>query len=279
MVIFAEGAIKKQFKKQIMRSVWKGHIRFSLVTIPVQIFNAIETKGNVSFNQIHSKDNGPIGYKKYCKTCDAVVDSAEIVKGYEYEPDQFAIFSDEELDNIKLKSTKAIDIEAFVDIDEVHPTRFETVYYLGPEGEVAKKTFALLCETLRQTGKAGVGRIILREREDVMLIMPHQNALIMYKLRFPHEIRQIEAVPDTNKFDKADEAQLALAKQLVDSLSKPFEKVDFEDRYRDAILEMVEKKVKGKQIVNMEQGDEDKPVVDIMDALKKSIEEAKRKTA
>ena len=262
-----------------MRSIWKGHIRFSLVTIPVQVFNAVETKGNVSFNQIHSKDNGPIGYKKYCKTCEATVEQADIVKGFEYEPGQYAIFSDEELDEIKLKSTKAIDIEAFVDIHEVHPSRFETVYYVGPEGDVAKKTFSLLCDTLKQTGKAGIGRIILREREDVVLMMAHGNALIMYKLRFPHEIRAIDNVPDTSKLEQADEAQLALAKQLVASLSKPFEKVDFEDRYRDAILEMVDKKVKGKQTVHMEQADDDKPVVDIMEALKKSIEEAKKKTA
>jgi DNA end-binding protein Ku len=262
-----------------MRSIWKGHIRFSLVTIPVQIFNAIETKGNISFNQIHSKDNGPVGYKKYCKTCETTVQQADIVKGYEYEPGQYAVFSDEELDNIKLKSTKAIDIEAFVDVNDVHPSRFETVYYVGPEGDVAKKTFALLCQTLKESGKAGVGRIILREREDVVLIQPHGNALIMYKLRFPHEIRSVNEVPDTSKLDQVDAAQMQLAMQLVQSLSMPFEKVAFDDRYRDAILEMVQKKVHGKQTVKMDTEDDDKPVVDIMEALKRSIEEAKKKSA
>jgi DNA end-binding protein Ku len=262
-----------------MRSIWKGHIRFSLVTIPVQIFNAIDTKGNVSFNQIHSKDNGPVGYKKYCKTCESTVEQSDIVKGYEYEPGQYAVFSDEELDQIKLKSTKAIDIEAFVELGEVHPARFETAYYIGPEGDVAKKTFALLCDTLRETRKAGVGRIILREREDVVLIQPHGNALIMYKLRFPHEIRDVDSVPDTAKLEKADAAQMQLAAQLVQSLTMPFEKVDFDDRYRDAILEMVQKKVQGKQTVKMDSEDDDKPVVDIMEALKRSIEEAKKRSA
>jgi len=93
-----------------MRSVWKGHIRFSLVTIPIQIFNAVETKGNISFRQLHSKDNGPIGYKKYCKTCEETVPRGDIMKGFEYEPDQYAIFKTEELDNIKLESTKAIEL-------------------------------------------------------------------------------------------------------------------------------------------------------------------------
>ena len=262
-----------------MRSVWKGHIRFSLVTIPIQIFNAVETKGNVSFRQIHSKDNGPVGYKKYCKTCEETVGRDDIVKGFEYEPDQYAIFNSEELNSVKLKSTKAIDIEAFVDIDEVHPTRYEAVYYVGPEAEIAKGPFALFCSALRESGKAGIGRIILRDREDVVLITPHKNALIMYKLRFPYELRSIEKVPDTKEPAKADKAQLKLAMQLIDSLSMSFDKVDFEDRYRDALLELVEKKVQGKQIVTMDEGEEDKPVVDIMDALKKSIAEAKKKSA
>ncbi len=262
-----------------MRSIWKGHIRFSLVTIPVQIFNAIDTKGNISFNQIHAKDNGPVGYKKYCKTCDAVLEQDDIVKGYEYEPGQYAVFSDEELDSIKIKSSKAIDIEAFVDVHEVHPSRFEMVYYIGPEGDVAKKTFALLCETLRETGKAGVGRIVLREREDVVLIQPHGNALIMYKLRYPHELREVAGVPDTSKREAPDPAQMALATQLVQSLSMPFEKVVFKDHFRDAILELVDKKVKGKQTVKVESDEDDKPVVDIMEALKRSIEEAKKKSA
>ncbi len=262
-----------------MRSIWKGHIRFSLVTIPIQIFNAVESKGNVSFRQLHSKDNGPIGYKKYCKSCEETVSREDIMKGFEYEPDQYAIFQEEELNSIKLESTKAIDIEAFVDMEEVHPTRFEHVYYVGPEGEVSKQAFALFCKTLSDTGKAGIGRIILRDREDVVLLTPHQNALIMYKLRFPYELRSIERVPDIKKQEIADEAQLKLAKQLVESLSIPFSEVDFEDRYRDALLDLVEKKVQGKQIVNMEENEEDKPVVDIMVALKKSIEAAKKKSA
>ena len=262
-----------------MRSIWKGHIRFSLVTIPIQIFNAVESKGNVSFRQIHVTDNGPVGYKKYCKSCEETVGRDDIVKGFEYEPDQYAIFSSEELNSVKLQSTKAIDIEAFVDLNEVHPTRFEAVYYIGPEAEVAKKTFALFCDTLKESGKAGIGRIILRDREDVVLITPHENALIMYKLRYPYELRSIGKVPDTKEPEKADKAQLKLAMQLVESLTMPFEKVDFEDRYRDALLELVEKKVQGKQIVKMDEGDDDKPVVDIMDALKKSIEDAKKKSA
>lgn len=263
-----------------MRSVWKGHIRFSLVTIPIQIFSAIESKSNISFKQIHQEDNGPVGYRKYCKSCDETLGKDDIVKGYEYQPDQFVIISKDELSNIKLKSTKAIDIEAFVDLDEVSPNRYEAVYYIGPEGDVAKGTFSLFCETLRKSNKAGIGRIILRDREDVVLLTvpPDKPGLIMYKLRYHHEIRDIEKVPDILDVKPADEAQLKLAMQLVDSLSMKFEEVDFNDRYKEALQELVDKKVAGQEIIRVDE-EEDRPVVDIMSALKKSIDEAKKKSA
>ena len=258
-----------------MRSIWKGHIRFSLVTIPIQVFNAVETKGNIRFNQIHKADNGRIGYKKTCKECEQVVSRDEIVKGYEYEKDQYVIFTDEELNAVKLESTKAIDIKAFVDIDEVHPSRFEAVYYIGPSAKAAIDTFSLFCETLKSTNKAGIGRIILRDREDVVLLAPHENALIMYKLRYPYEIRTVSDVPDLIE-GKVDESQLKLAKTLVDSLSMSFEEVNFEDRYKDALMELVDQKVEGKEIVKITEEGEEEPVVDIMAALKKSIEDAKQ---
>ncbi len=258
-----------------MRSVWKGHIRFSLVTIPIQIFNAVETKGNISFKQIHKADNGRIGYKKTCKECEQEVGRDDIVKGFEYEKDQYVVFSNEELNSVKLESTKAIDIKAFVDIDEVHPSKFEAVYYVGPSAKAAIDTFSLFCQTLKSTKKAGIGRIILRDREDVVLMAPHGNALIMYKLRYPYEIRSVSDVPDLIE-GKVDEAQLKLAKTLVDSLTMSFEEVDFEDRYKDALMDLVDQKVAGKEIVTISEQGEDEPVVDIMAALKKSIDDAKQ---
>lgn len=257
-----------------MRSVWKGHIRFSLVTIPIQVFNAVETKNEISFKQLHNKDNGPVGYDKVCRACNTKVPYGDIVKGYEYEPDQFVVFDKEELKSIKLKSTRAVEIEAFVDIDEVHPSRFEAVYYVGPNGDIAHKTFNLFRHTLTKTKKAGVGRIVLRDKEDVVLIVPEGKALIMYKLRYPHEIRDIEKVPDLQNID-IDKEQLALAETLVESLHTTFDKIDFEDRYRDALMELVQSKIQGKQVVSItDEGDDDKPVVDIMAALKASINEA-----
>jgi len=257
-----------------MRSIWKGHIRFSLVTIPIQVFSANESKASIKFNQLHKEDNGRVGYSKTCKSCGDELKSTDIVKGYEYAPDQYVIIDKEEIANIKLKSSKAIDIEAFVDINEVHPTRFESAYYVGPEGDVAKKSFQLFLKTMKQSGKAGVGRIVLRDREDVVLMIPEGNAIVMYKLKYPTELKDISKVPSTDEIE-IDEAQLKLASTLVDSLATSFDSINFEDRYYTALMELVQQKVDGKEIVTVSEEISEAPTVNIMDALKASIEQAK----
>ena len=257
-----------------MRSVWKGHIRFSLVTIPIQVFNAVETGNTISFNQLHKEDNGRIAYHKVCRTCDKKVSSKEIVKGYEYSKDQYVVLEKKEFDAIKLKSTRAIDMEAFVDIAEVHPSRYEAVYFVGPAGEVAKQTFGLFTEVLRRSNKAGVGRIVLRDKEDVVLLVPEGKGLMMYKLRYPYEVRSMDDVPDLDDIE-IDEKQMELAETLVNSLATTFDQVDFSDRYRDALLDIVNQKIEGKEIVTSSDEEYEAPVIDIMDALKASIEEAK----
>jgi DNA end-binding protein Ku len=258
-----------------MRSMWKGHLRFSLVTIPIQIFNAVDNSKEVHFNQLHAADNGKINYKKVCSECEKEVAVADIVKGFEYSPDQFVVIKPEELDNIKLESNKAIDIEAFVDISEVHPSRFEAVYYIGPSAAVAVPTFNLLYKALSKANKAGVGRIVLREKEDVVLLVPEKQGLVMYKLRYPEELKSISEVPDL-KDSPVDEAQLKLADTLIDSLTKKFDEIVFTDHYKEALMEIVNQKIAGKETVTMADAPSTAPVIDIMEALKASIEEAKR---
>jgi DNA end-binding protein Ku len=255
-----------------MRAIWKGHIRFSLVTIPVRIYNAVDTDQTIRFNQLHKEDHGPIGYDKKCKKCNKVVTSEEIVKGYPYEPDRFVIVEKDDLDKLKLKSTKIIEIEGFIDAKEVHPTLYEAPYYAGPDGPVAVKAYALLAATLKETGKMGIGKVVLRDREDVVMIAPHENGICLYKLRSPKEVRSINEVPqlDTKGVDKK---QLELAKNLVESMKTSLNKLDLTDKYNDALREMIEAKIEGKQIVTVEE--EEKPIVDIMTALKQSIEQAK----
>jgi DNA end-binding protein Ku len=261
-----------------MRSIWKGHLRFSLVTIPIQIFNAVDNSTQISFNQLHAADNGKINYKKVCASCEAEIPVADIVKGYEYAPDQYVVLKSEELNAIKLESTKAIDIQAFVDISEVHPSRFEAVYYVGPSAAVAVPTFNLLYKALYKAGKAGVGRIVLRDKEDIVLLVPEKMCLVMYKLRYPEELKAISDVPDL-KDSPVDETQLKLAETLIDSLSKKFEDIDFKDNYKQALLDIVNTKVLGKQTLTVTEAKPDAPVVDIMEALRASIEEAKKKAS
>ncbi len=255
-----------------LRSIWKGHIRFSLVTIPVRIYNAVDTGESVSFNQIHKECNGRIGYDKRCKKCSNQVDNDEIVKGFQYEPDQYVIFEKDDLDKLKLKSTKVIDIEGFVDADEIDPTLYDAPYYAGPDGDVAAKTYSLLSAALRDSGKMGVGKVILRDREDVVMIAPKGDGIVLYKMRYPKEIRKIEDVPLVESH-KANKDELKLARNLIDSMSTNLSSMKLENKYNDAVREMVQAKVEGKEIVAIEVDEPE--VVDIMTALKQSIEQAK----
>ncbi len=255
-----------------MRAIWKGHIRFSLVTIPVRIYNAVDTDQTIRFNQLHKEDHGQIGYEKKCKKCNKVVTSDDIVKGYPYEPERFVIVEKEDLEKLKLKSTKVIEIEGFIDASEVHPTLYEAPYYAGPDGPVAVKAYALLAATLKETGKVGIGKVVLRDREDVVLIAPHEQGICLYKLRSPKEVRTIADVPQIDS-KGVDKKQLELAKNLVASMETTLDKLDLTDRYNDALRELIEAKIEGKHIVAVEE--EEKPIVDIMTALKQSIEQAK----
>ena len=255
-----------------MRSIWKGHIRFSMVTIPIRLYGAVDSAASISFNQLHREDNGRVGYDKKCKSCGDSLSNKEIVKGFEYAPDEYAIVEDEDFQKLKLKSTKIIEIEGFVEADEIHQTLYDTPYFAGPDGEVAVKVYSLLSEALKASGKLGVGKVVMRDREDMVLIGHHSGGLIIYKLRYPQFIRNIEEVPDLGAAEVAKE-ELKLAQSLVDSMTAKLEDLELKDTYHEAVREMIDAKVEGKEIVTV--AEEVKPVVDIMSALKESIEQAK----
>ena len=258
-----------------MRSIWKGHIRFSLVTIPVRVYNAIETSQKIQFNQLHKDDGGPVGYDKRCKKCKQTLSNDEIVKGYQYEPDKYVIMDPEDLEKVKLKTTRIIDVEGFVDASDVHPTLYESPYYAGPDGEVSSKAYSLLRETLKDTGKVAIGRVVLRDREDMVIIAPHGKGLVLYRLRYPNEVRTINAVPQLDRDEQLDEGALKLARSLVDTMATTVDQIEMKDRYGDALREIITAKIQGQEIVAYEE--EEQPTVDIMTALKQSIEQAKRK--
>ncbi len=255
-----------------MRALWKGHIQFSLVTIPVKIYSAIEASQKISFNQLHADDFGRVAYEKKCKKCGKVLKQSDIVKGHEVEPDTYVVVDKEDFQALKMKSLRVIEIEGFVDQKEVNPMLFDTPYFAGPDGPVAAKTYALLCETLRETGRLGVGRVVLRDRESVMLLAPHDRGLLLYKLRYPDELRDMGGIPEIEDAI-ADKDQLGLARTLVDTMTTSLADLELKDRYNDALRELIVAKAEGKELVVSEEAP--KEVVDIMTALQTSIDEAK----
>ena len=257
-----------------MRAIWKGHIQFSLVTIPVRIYNAIETASSISFNLLSKEGHNPVSYEKKDKVTGQTLRTEDIVKGYQYEPGQYVIIDSEDFEKVKLKSEKVIEIEGFVDSTEVHPSLFETAYFVGPDGDIAAKTYGLLSETLKQSGKIGVGKVVLRDRETPVLLTPHEKGIIMYRLRYQNEVRSINEVPQLLEV-KPDKDQLKLAKTLVDSMTTKFANIEMKDHYTDALRSIIEAKIQGKEIVSVTE--EAPKVVDIMTALKASIDAAKKK--
>ena len=257
-----------------MRSIWKGHIRFLLVAIPVRVYNAIETSEQIHLNQLHKDDYGPIAYDKRCKKCNKIVTKDEIIKGYQYAKDQYAILEPDDLAKVKLKTTKVIDIVGFVDASEIPETLYDSPYYAGPDGEVGTKTYALLREVLKDTGKVGLGKVVLRDREDFVAIAPHEEGLIVYKLRYPNEVRKINEVPQLDH-QEIDKNELKLAHTLVEQMVTSIDQIEMRDRYSEALKEIIEAKIEGKEVAGFVE--EEQPTVDIMTALKESIKQAQRK--
>src|ERR1043166_2165535 len=239
-----------------MRSIWKGHIRFLLVAIPVRVYNAIETSEKIQFNQLHRDDFGPIGYDKRCKKCNQVVSNDEITKGYQYEPDRYALIEPEEIAKVKIKTTKAIDIIGFVNTSEIPTTFYDAPYYLGPDGAVAEKPYALLRQVLKDTGKVGLAKVVLRDREDLVAVFPLDNGIVLQKLRYPAEIRKIEDIPELEKTQKLDKKELTLATSLVEQMVTSFSDIDTVDHYHEALRKLIDSKIKGKKVTEFEKEEE-----------------------
>jgi DNA end-binding protein Ku len=256
-----------------MRAIWKGHIQFSLVTIPVRIYNAIDSGQSISFNLLSKEGHNPVSYEKKDKVTGQTLKTEDIVKGYQYEPGQYVIIDQEDLNKVKLKSEKVIEIEGFVDTSEVSPTLYEAPYYIGPDGDVAAKTYGLLSHTLKETGRIAVGKVVLRDRETPVLLAPMEGGMVMYRLRYPNEVRSMREVPQLLDV-KPDKEQLKLAKTLVDSMTTKFVNIEMKDHYTEALKNIIDAKVEGKEVVT--RIEETPKVVDIMTALKASIDAAKK---
>jgi DNA end-binding protein Ku len=259
-----------------LRSSWKGFIQFSMVTIPVRLYHAVDSGSNIRFNMLHKDCHGRVGNEKVCKSCGDSLSADHICKGYEHAKDEYVIVSADDLAQVKLKSTKTIEIVAFVDEDEVDTKLYDTPFYVGPDGDVGGKVFALMAQALTDTGKLGVGKVVLRDREDMVLVGAKDNRLVVYKIRFPQFIRNAADVPGQTDAVVNDD-ELKLATNLIESMSKPLEEVEMRDTYHEAVRSMIEAKIDGTESIMPTEIASEESELDIMTALRNSIDAAKSK--
>jgi len=256
------------------RVMWKGAISFGLVTIPVAVYPATEEK-SLRFNQLHAEDMGRIRYKRVCSVDGEEVDFEHIVKGYEVEKDRYIVLTDEDLDAVPVESSRAIDIQQFVDLDEIDPILFKKSYFLVPD-ETGAKAYALLRKALSEENKVGIAKVSFRDKEHLAALRFKDDVFVLETMYWPDEIRGADF--DTlGAEEKVRPNEVEMAKSLIESLTEPWNPEIFTDAYREALLEIVEKKIAG---VPIEAPTEAAParVVDLMEALKASVAAAKERT-
>ena len=254
-------------------SVWKGHLTFGLVTIPIRLFSAARSE-TISFNMLHKDDHSRIRQVTYCQLEDKPIARSETVKGYEYEKDHYVVIEDEEIRKVAPKTAKVMEILEFVKSDQVDAIYLESSYYVAPE-EGGEKAYALLFTALRESGYYALAKVAMHNREHVIVLRPGDKGIISHTMYFQDEIRQVDEFRTDTSLVK--DKELAMAKMLISSLEAEFEPQKYHDSYRENLQKMIEAKIEGKKVVETP-SEHIAPVIDIMEALKKSLAE-KRKPA
>ncbi len=254
------------------RSIWRGAISFGLVNVPVKLYSAVSKK-SVQFNQLHEKDNSRIQMKRFCADEDEEVPYEEIVKGYEVSPGRYVVITPEELEGLDPKKTRTIDIEDFVDLDEIDPLYYEHPYYLAPDTGAAKP-YKLLLEALKETNKVAIARVVIRSKEYLTAIRPagDGDVLTMETMLFADELidpGDLDELPDQDV--RATEREVDMARQLIESLATGFEPGKYRDEYRERVLELIEQKASGQEITVTAEPEEPAAVPDLMAALEASL--------
>lgn len=253
------------------RALWSGAIAFGLVNIPVKLFGASETK-DLSFTTLHAECKTPLRRPYVCPTHNAPVESKDMVKGYEFSKGQFVLITEEELDNVPVDTSKAIEVAGFVDTDEISPLLRERNYYLAPV-ELSVKPFELFRQALARAGKVAVARAILWKKEQLVAISPQDGGLALTTLLYQDEVKPPPEIPATQPIVVTDD-EIKLALQLVQALTTEFDLSRYKDRYREALVQLIQAKVEGKEIPAVTRP-EAKPTQDLMAALKASLAAAK----
>lgn len=255
-------------------TVWKGHITFGLISIPVRMFAAARSE-RISFNQLHKVCHSRLKQPLFCPVCNRNVERSEIVKGYEYEKDQYVLFSEEELDKIEPPSARVMEILEFVKLGEMDPLYFDSSYYITPE-DAGLKAYMLLMKAMQETGYGAIAKLTMHQREHIVIIRPGAKNMTLHTMFYSNEIRAAESVPTDNIEVKDQERKLA--EQLIQSLAAPFEPQKYRDEYQDNVRAMIAAKLKGQEVTEVAQPHM-APVIDLMEALKKSLAEKQAPTA
>ena len=257
-----------------MRTIWNGSISFGLVTIPVGLAVAQQRK-DVSFRTLHRECGTPIKQKRWCPKHEREVEADELVKGWEFTKGQFVMVEDSDLEAVALQRSHAVDIVKFVPVDEVDPIYYDRTYYLAPaEAPAQRRPYALLLAAMKDTGLGAVGKFVLWGKENLCLIRPLGESLALETLYFAEDVRSREEIDEAVAEVKVAKAELDMARQLVESLSGSYDPEEFRNEYRDQLKAMLEAKVAGEEIVAPEPR-EPAQVIDLMEALKASVEQAK----
>lgn len=255
-----------------MRPLWKGSVSFGLVFVPVKMYAATEKK-DVKFNYLHEKCRSPVQYKRFCPQCQAEVPMDEIVRGYQFEKGRYVIVKEEDMERLPGEAGRSIEILDFVNLTEIDPMYYDKAYYLSP-GEGGQKVFELLRRAMEETGKVAVGRVIIRNKEALAVVRVSGPAVIMSTMYYPDEVRPVKLIEEMNYRVELHQDEIKMATNLVESLSAPFEADKYNNRYREALLEMIQARITGDD-VEVPQPERLDKVVDLMAALKASIDLAK----
>jgi DNA end-binding protein Ku len=258
------------------RAIWKGSISFGLVNIPIQVFSATQKEDYTSFNQLCDKGH-KIKYKKWCPVEEREVPWSEIKKGYEITKNDYVVLEKEEIENIKLKTTNTVEVKEFIESGEFDPIFIEKNYYVGPDAgkkksEISIKAYALFVKILHETGKIAIGKVVLREKEQLVALRAYQRGLVMHQLWYLDEIRPMDEIGGLESLQKIDPKELSLGKALVDNLTTDkFDPGQYSDTYAKELEKIIEAKSKGEKVTINEVEKKTEETTDIIEALKASL--------
>jgi DNA end-binding protein Ku len=261
------------------RPTWKGYLKISLVNIPVKVFPATDTGATLSFNQLHAECQTRIQQKRWCPKCEREVPNTDIVKGYEFEKGRYVIVDEEDIEKVRVESTRVINLEKFTDDTAIDPIYLERPYYLAPDGPVARDAFAVIREGMK--GKAGIGKVAMYGREYLVKVQPREQGLIMYTLRHANEIRSMNAIDELAEMPgTVKPEEVKLARQVIATFEGDVDFETYQDDYQVGLREIIDAKIEGREIVTQEVEAPPK-VVNLMEALRKSLDtiSAKKKPA